>query len=608
MKKSVIVVLASLATVAVLVLASCGPSVPTTTPPTTPPPTTAPPTTAPPTGTPTSIEKPKYGGTLNVLQDVDILSFDDGIGRRPVGQANRLTNEFMLKGDWAKGPAGTGEVDFAIDTFNRLQYLTGSLAESWEYPKPGNLVFHIRKGVHWAMNPASEASRLVNGRELTVNDVLFSFQRNINSANSFLRTNQPGLASTTKASAPDKSTLLLEFPPDIVASIETHIFHMSVEIVPPEVIQKYGDMGDWHNVVGTGPFMLSDFVSGSAATLIRNPNYWDKDPAGPGKGNQLPYLDTVKLLIVTDISSRLAAIRTGRADWMRPVEWEDANSLMKTTPGLKYKQYLPDLSYVIFMRTDKPDLPFKDKRVRQALMMATDFESLKKELYGGQAETLVYPITKQKGYEGIWVPLEQMPQSTQDLFKYDPTKAKQLLADAGYPNGFKTKITVQGIASQVDPVSAIKAMWARVGVDLTIDPKEYGVYSSVSTTRSYDEMLYASIFGIGAFDNLANLRGPSTGNKSYINDPVTEQAYNDVQKYILVDQAKVDSLYRQLLPYVQDQAFVIPKPTPYSYVFWWPWIKNYHGEAGVNWYETFTSWVPYVWVDQDLKEQMTGRR
>jgi len=57
---------------------------------------------------------------------------------------------------------------------------------------------------------------------------------------------------------------------------------------PPEVIQKYGGMNDWRVSVGTGPFMLTDFVSASSATFVKNPAFWEKDPMGPGKGNSLP--------------------------------------------------------------------------------------------------------------------------------------------------------------------------------------------------------------------------------------------------------------------------------------------------------------------------------
>ena len=71
-------------------------------------------------------------------------------------------------------------------------------------------------------------------------------------------------------------------------------------------------MALWRNAVGTGPFILTDYLSGSAATLVKNPDYWATDPVGPGQGNQLPYIDGIQYLIIPDVSTRQAALRTGK--------------------------------------------------------------------------------------------------------------------------------------------------------------------------------------------------------------------------------------------------------------------------------------------------------
>jgi hypothetical protein len=75
---------------------------------------------------------------------------------------------------------------------------------------------------------------------------------------------------------------------------------------------------------------------------------------------------------------------------------------------------------------------------------------------------------------------------------------------------------------------------------------------------------------------------------------------------LLFDEAKMDQLHAELMPYLLDQAYVIAPPWPYYHVFWTPWVKNYHGEYNVGYYNwfTFTKWV---WIDQDLKKQLTGR-
>jgi len=80
----------------------------------------------------------------------------------------------------------------------------------------------------------------------------------------------------------------------------------------PEAVKMWGDVNDWHHAIGTGPFILKDFVSGSAATLVSNPNYWGYDERYPQ--NKLPYIDTLKVLIIPDQATALAALRTGKVD------------------------------------------------------------------------------------------------------------------------------------------------------------------------------------------------------------------------------------------------------------------------------------------------------
>jgi len=127
---------------------------------------------------------------------------------------------------------------------------------------------------------------------------------------------------------------------------------------------KYSNLQDWHNSVGTGAFMLTDYVANSSITLVKNPDFWGTNPIGPGKGDRLPYIDGIKMLILPDISTRLAALRTGKIDTLDNVVADDAVSLNKTTPQLKSARFLPGQIWVIGMRTDLQDLPFKDEKVR----------------------------------------------------------------------------------------------------------------------------------------------------------------------------------------------------------------------------------------------------
>ncbi|KKS33599.1 MAG: Extracellular solute-binding protein, family 5, partial [Parcubacteria group bacterium GW2011_GWC2_42_13] len=137
-------------------------------------------------------------------------------------------------------------------------------------------------------------------------------------------------------------------------------FGSYVRIVPPEVVAKYGDMSKWYNAVGTGPFLLTDYVPGSQALLPRNPNYWKKNPVGPGTGDQVPYIDALQYLIIPDASTRLAALRTGKLDRMANLTFEDAGQIRKNgdnwscrcwhigkTVELEAKAHLPEFLHYL---------------------------------------------------------------------------------------------------------------------------------------------------------------------------------------------------------------------------------------------------------------------
>jgi peptide/nickel transport system substrate-binding protein len=595
-----------------LLLVSCGQqgatTAPTTTAPTAPP-TTSTSTTTPPPTTPAT-EAPKYGGTLTIISSMDITGFD--LTSSPTnGSTQPLTNGTLLGGDWAKGPAGTNQVTWTNMGYYGVDFERGNLAESWEIPEVGTVIFHIRKGVRFALDPNNEASRLMNGREFTADDLIFNFTRACTFPTSFVRITQRLLATTTTFTKTDKYTVTMKNPEDPYTGFLLFAMGIGCRQMAPEVLQKYGSQMDWRNSVGTGPFILTDFVSGAQATLKKNPNYWDKDPVGPGKGNQVPYLDGVKFLIIPDVSTQMAAIRTAKADVAPLLTADDAKSLMKSNPEMQYKKTMTDQPNIIGMRTDKPDLPYKDKRVRQALMMATDLEMFRTQLYGGDAEALVWPVARQNAPDLI-DPLDKMPQSVQALYKYNPESAKKLLADAGYPSGFKTSVVCSSQATAVDAMSVVKEMWSKVGVDLDIQIREQVVYQSISSARSFTDLYYGMTLGSGVYANMVSFRGTSMFNRSYWDEPIgkdpqVEAAYAEIQKNLFTNDAKTRQIYRELMPYVLEQAPVIPVPNPYLYLFWQPWVKNYHGEGMVD-YSMGGVWTTWTWMDQTMKASMTGRK
>ena len=592
-RRTTCVLLVCIATTAALV-AGCAPSV-TTSPPAE---VTTSVSKAAPTLLTSQPETPQYGGTLTLANVLAMNVFDPVAQGQMMGLPGQLILEQYLGEDWGKGAAGSGEVDWNMNRNPGPDTSAGVLAESWKMPELGTIIFKVRRGVRWAVASNTDASRFMNGREVTADDWVASFSYMMQGPRSPIN-GVPQIASTATMEKTGQWEVTLRTPVDPLLGWYRlawgYYFHY---LLPPEVIKKYGDMRGWQTVVGTGPFVLSDFVAGSSATLARNPNYWGRDPVGPGQGNQLPYLDGVKILAIPDLSATMAAYRTAKIDQGIGVAAEDARSLLKSAPDLKYRTYVNAFPNVIAMRTDKAELPFKDRRVRQALMMATDFAAIKNDLYGGEAEILAFPTSSD--IKSVYVPLENMPESAQVLYRHSPGGAKELLAEAGLRDGVKARMVVTNNPSFVDLASACQAMWATAGIDIEIQTKESGVFNSIVWSRAYEDMLLTPVLSGGAYPGCLNL--PSfRGGQSYVNDPVIEAASLEIQKHVIIDMPEADRPYRELMAYIVEQSYYIPLPTPLSYTFWWPWLKNYHGEAP-------TRLAMYYWIDRDLKEQMTGRR
>jgi ABC-type transport system substrate-binding protein len=213
-------------------------------------------------------------------------------------------------------------------------------------------------------------------------------------------------------------------------------------VFPPELWDEYGyeSCTDVMNTVGTGPFMIQDYVPSNLVTLVRNPNYWDTNPIGPGEGDQLPYVSGVKYIIIPDTSTQQAALRTGKLDMMGMIEWEAADTLETQAPELMKKRTASGQVPSAYFRLDQA--PFDDLRVRKALLYGIDLNAINDSLYQGVGDLVSFPYYYQPGYDRLYLGLDdpEMPAEVKDMYTYNPDKAKELLAEAGYPNGFKTDI------------------------------------------------------------------------------------------------------------------------------------------------------------------------
>ena len=145
-----------------------------------------------------------------------------------------------------------------------------------------------------------------------------------------------GIESVT---ATDKWTVVFKLKEPRRAALHMIMVAYMSFILPPEVIKQHGDISDWRNFVGTGPYELTDWVQGSSITHTKNPNYWGFDEKYPQ--NRLPYIDKLEGLFIKEEATRLAGLRSGRIDFLGfPAGVSDIvsadvlDSLRKTSPEI----------------------------------------------------------------------------------------------------------------------------------------------------------------------------------------------------------------------------------------------------------------------------------
>ena len=254
------------------------------------------------------------------------------------------------------------------------------------------------------------------------------------------------------------------------------------------------------------------------------------------------------------------------------------------------------------MRTDRSGTPFADVRVRRAMYMATDFNEINEGLYHGLRQINSWPYWYQKGYEDLYLSLDDpdCPAEVKELFVYNPEKAKQLLADAGYPTGLKAEILMT--ENEVDYYSVIKDQWKKVGINLEFDVQEWGEYWGILNSYTYEEMVVAAIPPPSSWPEVAGYTGVTSSNFSKIDEPEINEGTNHMLQTAITDLNAAMRETRELMKILLPGAWVIPTPRYPTYTLWWSWLKNYSGENSVGWLAF--NWPTWVWVDQGMKDTL----
>ena len=538
-------------------------------------------------------EKPQYGSTLNigmVYFTLSPLSWDPADWAWKFGQDTGLVYEQLMVGDLSKSIRKGGKHAFVADAWLPSDGMRGELAESWKVMEnPFRVEFKLRKGVMFPDKPG-----VMKSRELVAQDVVDSFNR-LNGSKKKIPTY---FDHVDKVEATNPHTVLFTFKQYFSEWDYRFGWGYYSSIVPKEVADAGAGAGDWKRVNGTGPFMLTDYVQGNAVTFSKNAIYWDKEPIA-GQSYKLPFVDKIVYRTIKDEATMHTALRTGKVDVLESVRWSAVAELKKNAPALKWKNWVNTGGTFMAMRVDTK--PFDDIRVRRALNMAVNKQEIVKSYYGGNAELFGYPM--HPDYVGYYEPLDKMPVAAQELFVYNPDKARALLAEAGLPKGFSFKMQVCSCSpDHMDLAPLVAAYLEKVGVKMEIQPMEYGAFLSAMTTKTNAA---GYMMQNGHTNPTTSIRKSfvtkQTWNPSQYSDPELDKRM--AAAYAEPDEGKRQLLVKLLTRDIVEKAPYLWLPTPQVYTAWWPWVKNYDGELRVG-SERPGPVHARMWVDEVMKKKM----
>ena len=356
-----------------------------------------------------------------------------------VGQAV-LSN---LDPHFATGPSDlmvASQVYQRLVDINQAHEAVPDLAESWSSPD----------GLTWTFKLRAD-QKFSDGKPITAADVVFSFDR---LRDPQVGTPVVGLYSTIKevTAADDLTAVFTLTEPNPEFPVDTGEYHAA--IIPA------GSKNPASERVASGAFMVKEYYPEDRIILAKNPNFNRKDK----DGQALPYLDEVHIIFSSDMVAQTEALKSGELDFVGGLAQELLASL-KGFEDTKIITQAENFHWAIHMRSDGDRIAANPK-VRQALKLATNHDELIQAVRPGLA--VIGNGTPVGPSYGDYH-LNQTP-------TYDPEKAKALLAEAGYPNGFELKLT----AMSWDEVTKIATVWAsqlaKVGVKVQIQQMPQDVY------------------------------------------------------------------------------------------------------------------------------------
>lgn len=391
------------------------------------------------------------------------------------------------------------------------------LAEKWEVIDDLTIRFYLRNNVYFS-----------NGEKLKAEDVRYSLER---------ATKERGSASMFSAIDGQKTTVVNDLTVDVktkypFAPIYNYLASARGDIICKKAMEEVGPEKYARNPVGTGSFILKEWITGDSLKLEKNDNYWGGKPAY----NKLTFR------VITEPANRAIELETGGVDIIYDVASSDAVRLSENPktnvvkgPGYKY-------SYITMNMSMKP---FDDIRVREALTISLNMESIVNSVYKGSAkvaDSLMAPTVF--GYKKV------------GPYKYDPERAKQLLKESGYGNGLKVVLMTNEDRNFMDVAEIAQNMWSTVGIETEIQIIEQATLLSNAAKGTVTMGITSSTPTTGDPDH-ALMPWPSTY-KSFlrINNPkIDEYLSKGKSTYDIEERKKV---YNEAMEYMWSQYNMIP--------------------------------------------------
>ena len=547
---------------------------------------------------------PEYGGTFTFANQLEPPHSDTALHGLPGLAVSGVVERLGIM-NWA-----IDRDEFAFSsTFVPSFTLRPHLAESWDTEDGLTYTFHIRKGVYWHDKPP------MNGRELDAYDVEYNYHRYLGMGSGFTERSPVGeyvALPFESVTATDKWTVVMKMTEQTVAPLATMV---SPFISPPEVIKEHGDVQDWRNLVGTGPYMLTDWVDGSSMTYVKNPDYWGYDEKYPE--NRLPYFDELQHLIIKEEATYLAGLRAGKIDFLGftagvsdLTDNDTIDSLRRTNPEIVLEPWWDRSETSYGLDATKP--PFDDIRVRKAMQMALDLEGINNTYYKGTAMWQPQGILGE-AVTGYSTPFEEWPEEVQKGYMYDPEGAEALLDVAGYPRGadgtrFKTVLNhFWRFPLAYSELAA--AYFKAIGVDVEINVIDEATAGAMRVDthaeRTWEGMMMTvlgwNINPVWGMFWVAHSTG-SGQNWHGIGYPELDALIDAAEAATTLEEQQ--RLLKEADMYTIENHWHVWGPKAGKFMSIQPWVIGFNGEIWLHSGQDRLLIFARLWFDQELKEAM----